>query len=51
MDLILILSHPLNIQGRGPDLCDFVEENFNIGLYSDIYRPISFKLWYDDRDH
>ena len=45
MNLILILSCPFNIQGREPNLYDFVKKkNFNVGLYSDIYRLISFKL-------
>ena len=42
--LILILSHLFNIHGREPYWYDFAETNFNFGLYSDIYRPISFKL-------
>ena len=45
MNLIHILSHPFNIQGREPYLPEFVGgKTFNIGWYSDIYRPISFKL-------
>ena len=44
MNLILILSHPFNTQGREPCLCYFIENNFKVGLYSDIYRPISVKL-------
>ena len=44
MNFIRILFCPYSIEGREPYLCDFVEKNFNIGLYSDIYRPVSFKL-------
>ena len=38
------------MQGREPYLCDFVKKkkkkkkHFNVGLYSSIYRAISFKL-------
>ena len=32
------LSRPLNIQGKEPFLNNFVKENFDTGLYSDIYR-------------
>ena len=39
MNVILNLSRPFNNQGNY-----FVTENFNIGLYLDIQRPISFKL-------
>ena len=41
---ILLLPWPFNIQGKEPYLCGFVKKKFNIGLYSDIYRSISFKL-------
>ena len=50
MNLILILSHPWNIQGREPYLYDFLKKqtnkqtNFNVALYSDICGPNSFKL-------
>ena len=38
MNLLLILSRPLNIQGRKPHLSDFVKKKpFNVGLYADIY--------------
>ena len=43
-NFMLIVSHSLNIQGRDAYLYDFININFNIGLYSDIYRPVSFKL-------
>ena len=46
MSAILILSYPYGIQGRELYLCDFAKKNrsaFNFGLYSSIYRPISFK--------
>ena len=33
----------LVFKGENPT-CYFLLENFNVGLYSDIYRPISFKL-------
>ena len=43
MNLILILSFPSDIQGREPFLYDFIKKkNSNVGLYSDICRPISF---------
>ena len=51
INLILILSQPFSIQGREPYFYDFVTKNFKAGLYSDIYRPISFKTWYDDRNY
>ena len=38
-----ILSHLVNIEGREPYLCDFIKKE-QIALYSDICRPISFKL-------
>ena len=49
MNLILILSSPLNMQGREAYLCNFVEKKtnkkaFNVGLDSDILRPISFRF-------
>ena len=44
INLMLIWSCKLNVQGREPYLYDFVKQNFNIGLHSDIYRPVSFKL-------
>ena len=51
LNLILILFRPLNIQEREPDLCDFIkkqqqqqQQTFNIGLHSNILRPISFKF-------
>ena len=43
MNLILFLSCPFNIQGRGPYMISF-KKTFNIGLFSDIYRPFSLKL-------
>ena len=42
--LILILFRPLCMQGREPYSCQFIKKIFNIGLYSDIYGPISVKL-------
>ena len=44
INLMLILSHSFNTQGKEPYLCDFFKENVNLGLCSDIYRPIFFKL-------
>ena len=44
MNLILILSHLFSIQRREFYKSDFVKEKFNIGLYSDIYWPVSFKI-------
>ena len=44
MNLIIILFHPLSNQGREPNFCDFVSKNFNVGFYSDISRPISFRF-------
>ena len=43
VNLMFIICHPFNNQGREPCLCDFVKKAFNIGLYSDIYKPIFFK--------
>ena len=45
MNFMLTLFWPFSIQWRVPSLCDFVfKKHFKIGLYSDIYIPISFKL-------
>ena len=54
MNLSFFLSRPFSFQGRNPYLCDFVKKtkqnnnkkhtHLNVGLYSDIYRPIFFKL-------
>ena len=41
INLILILSYPVNIQGREFNLV-FHQKNY-VGVYSDTYRPISFK--------
>ena len=35
---------PFSIQGREPYLCHFVNSKKKISLYSDIYKPASFKL-------
>ena len=43
-NLMFILFRSFNILGREPDLRDLIKNNINIGLYSDIYGPISFKL-------
>ena len=37
----VIISCLISIQNREPSLCGLVK-NLNIGLYSDIYRLISF---------
>ena len=38
MMLVLILSYLIDMQGREPYLCDFVEtKNFKVGFYSEIY--------------
>ena len=45
VNLILMLSHLFCVQGKEPYFWDFVKKkSFNIGLYSDIYGQISFKL-------
>ena len=62
MHFILILSRPFHIQGKEPHLRDFIEKNFDIGMYSDVYKPVSFRLgtvietidfqtWYNDRNN
>ena len=42
MNLTLLLCHPYSREKTL--LYDFVKNNFNVGLYSDIYRSIAFKL-------
>ena len=42
--LILVLSHPLNIQWRELHAYESIKKNLNVGYYSDIYRPVCFKL-------
>ena len=32
------------LKGENPTYMILLEQNFNISLYSDIYKPISFKL-------
>ena len=44
INLILNLSCPFVIQRRKSYLFDFIKKNVNVGLYSDIYTLISFKL-------
>ena len=44
MNVIFILSCSFNIQGREHYLHDFVENNFNVGFYLNIDRPIPFKF-------
>ena len=44
-NLILLLSRPVNIQGRKCYL------KSNVGLYSDICGTNLFQTWYDGRDH
>ena len=45
INLILIISCLINIQGLEP-LCVFLffSISFDVGLHSDVYIPISFKL-------
>ena len=53
MNLTLISSCPFTFQKREPCWCEFLKKNktkttttkTNVGLYSDIYRAISFKLF------
>ena len=44
MNLMLMLSRLINIQGREANVGGFVKKKMkkNVGLHSDIYRPISF---------
>ena len=54
MNLILVLSHPFHIQGTETYLCISLKtatttttkqkQQFNVGWYSDIFKPTSFKL-------
>ena len=44
INLIFILSHPFHIKLREPCLYDFVKKTFSVGLFSDIYRLLSFKF-------
>ena len=43
MKLMLILSRLFSIQGIESYLCDVIFFLSYVGLYSDIYRPISFE--------
>ena len=47
MNLVLILSCWISIQGREPCSGDFCRTSFNVGLCSDIHRPIFFSRYYD----
>ena len=40
---IYFISVSLVFKGDNPTLVIFLNKKLNIGLYSDIYRPISFK--------
>ena len=42
--LMLNWFHTFDSQGRGLNLCDFINCTFNIGLFWDICELISFKL-------
>ena len=44
IDLIIISSSPIYVQGRESGVDFFSEKIINIGLHLDIYKPISFKL-------
>ena len=44
LNVVLISSHSFTIQGREPYLCDLIKKICSIGVYSDIYGPMSFKL-------
>ena len=48
MNLIVSLCCPSDVQGRDSPSCDFVEENFNVDIYSNIYKPTFFN---SDRSH
>ena len=45
-NLILILAHLIDIQGREPYLCDFMNKknNSNAGFHSEIYQLMSVQL-------
>ena len=43
MNLMLILFRPL-FKGENSTSVILLKQTFKIGLYSDMYRPISFKL-------
>ena len=45
----LYLIHSI-VKGENPT-CVILWTNFNVGLYLDIYRPILFQIWHDDREH
>ena len=59
IDLILIKSCSISIQGRKPYLSDFNNNNkttknkfrFNVGLHSNVNEPDFFQIWYHDKDH
>ena len=42
---VLILSHLLSIQGREPNLCDFINKIFNIGLQSVTDQFLANVVW------
>ena len=44
INLIFISACLITIQGREPILRNFIEEKFDVGLQSDIFGLISFKL-------
>ena len=54
MNLILILSGPLNFLGRKIYWCDFIRKKpITIG-WCDVFRDLRttfFQTWYDGRDH
>ena len=44
MNLMVILSHLIGIQGRERHVGDFAPSEINISLCLNIYRQVSFKL-------
>ena len=44
MNLVCILPCPFSIQGREPYLHNFLGKRIVTGLYSDIFRLVSFKV-------
>ena len=45
MNVKLILSRPMSIEGRQPILDNFIQQNWNISLCLAIYKPISVRLY------
>ena len=51
MNLILILSRPFSIQGREPNLNDFIEKLWGWLIFRHLYKTNFFQTWCDVRDH